>query len=547
MNTGATVVVPAVAPTVVVDDGEDYDNVTSGDTQFDDVQQGRPPAPRGRFAPGESVGGYAVRELLGKGAMGEVYEAADDGGRIVALKVLPASLTADMAGDERARERMRREVSAMQRLRHPGVAAVFDAELEGADAFIVTKLVTGRTLADDITADGPLHPVDLYELADQLVSALQAVHLAGVVHRDIKPSNVMVTPTGPVLIDFGIAEDPTDRDVDITGEGLVIGSPGYLAPEVLDGGASTPASDWWSLAAVLVYAATGRPPFGSGAMTEVLRRTRTGQADLVGLPSRTETALAGALGANPHERTSYADILTAIRRDAADVGGASLDADGGVGVDSGATQVVPAGFAVMPPSIMPDGKAGSGAGVTGDDRIDGNSCGDDVAATTLLDGSGYGGPYSDHLYGAGTADGLRDSLYDNALDGAAAGFDPLTELGAPPTSPTPIVPPVYQREEPPLRTWTMTALALVLVVVAARWPGIAVIALAASVFLVRSVGRVWHGFHHRREAFGGPRRHDHAVTAAWGPWHVARGIVGGLPQLIVGCCAGFLVLLAGTW
>lgn len=196
----------------------------------------------GRLAAGTEIGGYTIQSLLGKGAMGAVYKAVDGGGTAVALKVLHAHLDREPV----ARQRLRREVAALQKLRHPAVARVLDAELDGEGAFVVTELVEGRTLEAEVDDGGPLDAVDLYELADQLAAALEAVHLAGVVHRDLKPSNVMITPRGPVLIDFGIATHQTEDGGTLTSPGFVIGTPGYLAPELLDGGAPTPESDWWS-------------------------------------------------------------------------------------------------------------------------------------------------------------------------------------------------------------------------------------------------------------------------------------------------------------
>src|SRR5690606_18315277 len=207
------------------------------------------------------------------------------------LKVLHAHVDANPAG----RQRLRREVAALQRLRHPAVAQVLDAEFEGPHAFVVTELIEGLTLEEEVDARGPLDVADLFSLADQLADALESVHAAGVVHRDLKPSNVMVTGDGPSLIDFGIAQSPEDARTTMTG--FVMGTPGYIAPELLDGGDPVPETDWWSWAALLAFAATGRSPFGVRPTDLVLRRSREGRADLVGVPARTGRALAGALHA----------------------------------------------------------------------------------------------------------------------------------------------------------------------------------------------------------------------------------------------------------
>jgi len=174
--------------------------------------------------PGTEVGGYRIVSPLGAGAMGAVYRAVDGGGNVVAFKVLHAHVAAD--ADMRAR--LGREIAALRRVDHPAVAHLLDAEPDASDMFIVTELVDGPTLEAEIADGGPLGPTDLYELADQLADALVAVHAAGVIHRDLKPSNVLVTPDGPVLIDFGIAQSVDETRV--TSAGFVVGTPGYLAP-----------------------------------------------------------------------------------------------------------------------------------------------------------------------------------------------------------------------------------------------------------------------------------------------------------------------------
>ncbi|NTW41667.1 MAG: serine/threonine protein kinase, partial [Cellulomonadaceae bacterium] len=207
-------------------------------------------------APGTEIGGYRVLAPLGQGGMGAVYRAVDGDGTVVALKLLHPHLGADPD----ARERLRREVANLQRVRHRGVARVLDAEIDSSDAFIVTELVDGPDLATLVRTDGPLAGQRLTDLADQLRDALEAVHAAGVLHRDLTPGNVLVTDDGPVLIDFGIAQ--AAEDARVTSTGLVAGTPGYLSPQMLEGAEPTEATDWWGWAALLAFAATGRPPFG---------------------------------------------------------------------------------------------------------------------------------------------------------------------------------------------------------------------------------------------------------------------------------------------
>jgi len=179
----------------------------------------------------------------------------DEGGGEAALKLVDTS-------DAGARIRLSREVAALQALRHSAVPRVLDAELDDEDAFVVFEFIDGPSLSQHVRARGPLAPGQVAELAEVLADALAAVHRAGVVHRDVTPANVLLGRTGPVLIDFGISH--TQEDERLTRTGLVSGTAGYVAPEVIDGGEPTAASDDWGLAATLAFAATGSAPFGTG-------------------------------------------------------------------------------------------------------------------------------------------------------------------------------------------------------------------------------------------------------------------------------------------
>ena len=258
----------------------------------------------------EEIGGYRLLGPLGAGGMGTVYRARDGDGRVVALKLLHAHLGAD----PEARERLTREVASLRRVRHPGVARVLDAEIDSSDAFVVTELVKGQDLAAYVRTRGPLPADELAELADRLRAALVVVHRAGVLHRDLTPGNVMVTDDGPVLIDFGVAQ--AVEDARVTSTGLVAGTPGYLAPELLEGGQPSAAGDWWGWAALLAFAATGRPPFGRGTVVAQLNRARTGEVDLAGVDRRVAAALRSALAVDPWRRAAP-DALVAELRGAA--------------------------------------------------------------------------------------------------------------------------------------------------------------------------------------------------------------------------------------
>lgn len=276
------------------------------------------------LGPGRLVGGYTLIEPLGGGAMGSIWRARDGGGQDYAMKILRESLEEDQISsdslDERdrasARERLRREALALQRIRHPGVCRIVDMELDDALAFIVTELIEGRNLHDDVAVNGPYRGDDLERLAHKLTDAVAAVHRAGIVHRDIKPTNVMISVSGPVLVDFGIAMGQGQSHV--TRTGLVMGTPGFIAPEIIDGAEADQETDWWSTAAVLAYAATGRAVFGDKPMMAVLEREASGNAELSGLPMGTMRALRSALSPDRGARCTPQELLEAIGRDAMD-------------------------------------------------------------------------------------------------------------------------------------------------------------------------------------------------------------------------------------
>jgi hypothetical protein len=244
--------------------------------------------------------------------MGVVHLALDPSGRAVAIKVLRPHI----ADDPEARDRLQRELDTLARVDHPRVAPVFDADISGPLPYLVTRYIGGDPLDDVVTAYGPLSGPALLTLAQGLADALDAIHAAGIVHRDLKPGNVMLDDDGlPVLIDFGIAH--VADDVRLTSSGLVMGTPGYLAPEIIEGADVTAATDWWGWAATLAYAATGRPPFGTGGMDVVLARVRGGQFDLAGVDPRLASWLAAALSPDPRQRPSAHELLAGLRHYAA--------------------------------------------------------------------------------------------------------------------------------------------------------------------------------------------------------------------------------------
>lgn len=252
---------------------------------------------------GRRIGPYRLLGRLGEGGMGVVFRALAPNGDEVAIKVLRAHV----AYDEKARERLRREVSSLSRVRAPGVAGVIDADADGDQPYLVTQYVPGPPLDEVVDERGPLGAEQLARLGRGLAEALDAIHSAGVVHRDLKPGNVLMVGDEPVLIDFGIAHIGDDSR--LTQTGLVMGTPGYLSPEIIDGAAVGPATDWWGWAATLAYAASGRAPFGKGPMPVILDRVARGQADLTNVDPRIRPLLEAALSPDPYQRPSAGEIL----------------------------------------------------------------------------------------------------------------------------------------------------------------------------------------------------------------------------------------------
>jgi predicted Ser/Thr protein kinase len=250
----------------------------------------------------DRLGPYRLLDRLGEGGMGVVYLAADPQQRRVAVKALRPAF----AADPNARRRLAREVETMRRVRSPFVAEVLDADVTSDPPYIVTRYVSGRTLEEVVGEGGPLAGRELARLASGLALALSAVHAAGVVHRDLKPGNVMIANGEPVVIDFGIAQVPDSTR--LTQTGMFMGTPGYLAPEVIEGQPSGSASDVHSWGATVAFAATGRPPFGTGAFETIFYRIVNGQPDLAGFPAPLLSLVAQALSRDPAHRPDTAEL-----------------------------------------------------------------------------------------------------------------------------------------------------------------------------------------------------------------------------------------------
>ena len=230
--------------------------------------------------------------------MGVVHLARDPEGRLVAVKVLNPQGTEGV----NARRRLAREVETMRRVRSPYVAEVLDADVTGEFPYIVTRYVAGPTLEEMVRSHGPLPAPGLRRLGHGMAEALAAIHAAGVVHRDLKPGNVMLADDRPVVIDFGIAQ--SGDATRLTQTGLVMGTPGYLAPEVIEGQPSSPASDVHCWGTTMAFAATGHLPFGGGSYESIFYRIVSGRADLDGVPAPFVPLISAALARDPGHRPS---------------------------------------------------------------------------------------------------------------------------------------------------------------------------------------------------------------------------------------------------
>ncbi len=242
------------------------------------------------------VGPYRLAERIGEGGMGVVYHAFDPQGRDVAVKVLRPQV----AEESDARARLAREVETMRRVMSPHVAQVLDADVTGERPYIVTRYIPGQSLEQVVSDGGPLSQAAAMELARGLASALAAIHAAGVVHRDLKPANILLLNGAPVVIDFGIAQAVGSSK--LTQTGMFIGTPGFLAPEVVEGGRAVAASDVHSWAAALAFASTGRAPFGTGNFESIFFNIVRGRFDIEGIPEPLRSLLEGAFARDPAQR-----------------------------------------------------------------------------------------------------------------------------------------------------------------------------------------------------------------------------------------------------
>ncbi|MFH8288974.1 PQQ-binding-like beta-propeller repeat protein [Streptomyces sp. NPDC018059] len=253
------------------------------------------------------IGPYEVFQLLGEGGMGRVFLARSPGSRLVALKVIRP----EYAEAPNFRGRFRREAEAARRVSGFYTPPVLDADADAPQPWLATAYLPAPSLHDVVRRFGVLPEAALRALGAGLAEALPAIHGAGIVHRDLKPGNVLVTEDGPRVIDFGIssAVDATQ----VTRTGAVIGTPGFMAPEQIVASRDTgPAADIFSLGCVLVFAATGQGPFGSGGTAEILYRAVHHPPRLDGVPQALRPLIDACLDKDPARRPPAASVLATL-------------------------------------------------------------------------------------------------------------------------------------------------------------------------------------------------------------------------------------------
>ncbi len=252
------------------------------------------------------VGPYRLTGVLGSGGMGRVFLGWSSGGRPVAVKVIRPEL----ASDPEFRARFRREVAAARTISGLYTALLVDTDTDSKMPWLATAYVDGPPLSEAVTRYGPLPAGSVRALAAGLAEALTAVHAQGLVHRDLKPSNVLLAADGPRVIDFGISRAADTTTVTSTGQS--VGSPGYLSPEQAMGEDVGPASDIFSLGAVLAFAATGTGPFGAGSLPALVYRVVHQPPALDEVPAELRPLIERCLAKDPGDRPAAADLLAEL-------------------------------------------------------------------------------------------------------------------------------------------------------------------------------------------------------------------------------------------
>ncbi|ONH32404.1 serine/threonine protein kinase [Pseudofrankia asymbiotica] len=250
-----------------------------------------------------TVGSYRLAAVLGSGGMGRVYLAFSPSGRRVAIKVIRP----DLVQETHIRQRFAREVAASRAVSGFFAAPVIDADLDADPPWLATAFIPGPSLNAAIRDAGPLPVTSVRALGAALAEALAAVHAAGLVHRDLKPANVLLASDGPRLIDFGISSLADSGT--LTHAGAMMGSPGFMSPEQVQGNQVGPATDIFAFGAVLAFTVTGTGPFGVGSVPAMLYRSVHAPPDLSQVPDELLPLLSACLSKDPASRPDLTTIL----------------------------------------------------------------------------------------------------------------------------------------------------------------------------------------------------------------------------------------------
>ncbi|MFV2179149.1 serine/threonine-protein kinase [Actinomadura sp. LOL_016] len=259
-----------------------------------------------------SIGTWRLVGRLGKGGMGVVYLGRSPGGAPGAIKVI----NPELAGDQAFRERFGIEVAYARRVAPSYTARVLDHGESDGLPYLVTEYIDGPALNDYVDDHGVFESGALRGLAAGVATALSAIHAVGLVHRDLKPGNVLLAADGPRVIDFGVAR-ALDSHPPLTETGFVIGSRGYVAPEVAFGEPVGTAADVFAWGVLAAYAATGRNPYGTGSVEEMVACARRAEYDLSGVPHDLGPVLRAALDPDPARRPSADDLIVRLVGDQA--------------------------------------------------------------------------------------------------------------------------------------------------------------------------------------------------------------------------------------
>ncbi|MFF3836126.1 serine/threonine-protein kinase [Streptomyces sp. NPDC001930] len=252
------------------------------------------------------LGPYRLLGVLGEGGMGKVYVGRDGDGTPAAVKVLRPEL----AHDQHLAQRFVREADMARAVTSKGVARVLGAQTEGGRPWIAAEFLAGPTLDEAVRAYGPMDVPAVRALAAQLARTLHDIHSAGLVHRDLKPANIVLTSTGPRIIDFGIARP--EHGLTLTTTGQIPVTPGYGAPEQVLGQRVGPSSDVFSLGAVLAYAASGRRAFDGAHVPAVQYEVVHGAPDLSLVPPELQDLIGPCLAKDPAHRPAPPRISEAF-------------------------------------------------------------------------------------------------------------------------------------------------------------------------------------------------------------------------------------------